>query len=62
MKIIKIRKTFNTLEKYHAYKFSKNRLHMDDAYTDVYNPIFETLQELNTIYKLYRLHHIVYII
>jgi hypothetical protein len=39
-------KHLNTLEKYHIYKFSKNRLHINDAY--IYNPIFETLQVLNT--------------
>jgi hypothetical protein len=41
-------KHFNTLQKYHIYKISKNGLHMNDAYIDIYNPIFETLQELNT--------------
>jgi hypothetical protein len=35
-------KHLNTLEKYHIYKISKNRLHMNDAYIDIYNPIFET--------------------
>jgi hypothetical protein len=46
MKIIKIGekgKQLNTLAKYHIYKISKNRLHMNDAYIDVYNRIFETL-------------------
>jgi hypothetical protein len=32
----------------YTYKISKNRSHMNDAYIDVYNPIFETLQDLNT--------------
>jgi hypothetical protein len=27
---------------------SKNRLHMNDTYIDVHNPIFEVLHELNT--------------
>jgi hypothetical protein len=27
---------------------SKNRLHKNDTYIDVYNTIFEVLQELNT--------------
>jgi hypothetical protein len=51
MKIIKIekkRKHLNTLEKYYTYKISKNILHMNNAYIDVYNLIFKTLQELNT--------------
>jgi hypothetical protein len=33
----------NTLEKYLIYKLSKNRLHMNDAHIDMYNPIFEAL-------------------
>jgi hypothetical protein len=40
-------KHLNTLEKYHIHKISKSRLHMNDPYVDIYNPIFETLQELN---------------
>jgi hypothetical protein len=51
MKVIKINKKgkhLNTLEKYHIHKRSKNGLHMNDAYIDVYNRIFETLQEINT--------------
>jgi hypothetical protein len=50
-KIIKMEKKgkrLNTLEKYHVYKISKIRLYKNDAYSDVYNPTFETLQELNT--------------
>lgn len=27
---------------------SKDELHMNDVFIDVYNPIFEALQELNT--------------
>jgi hypothetical protein len=52
MKIIKMEKKekhLSTLERYHMYKVSKNRLHMNDTYIGVCNPIFETLQELNTI-------------
>jgi hypothetical protein len=43
-------KHLNTLGKYHirVYKISKNKVHMYDTYIDIYNPIFETLQELNT--------------
>jgi hypothetical protein len=53
MKIIKSSKYIRKIP--YVYKIIKSRLHMNDAYIDVYNPIFETLQELNTIYKLYRL-------
>jgi hypothetical protein len=51
MKIMKIEikgKHLNISEKYHIYKFGGNRLHMSDAYIDVYNPLFKALQELNT--------------
>jgi hypothetical protein len=51
MKIIQIKKKgkhLNILEKYHTYKISKNILHMNDAYFDVYNTVLEILQELNT--------------
>jgi hypothetical protein len=41
-------KHINILEKYHIYKISKNRVHMNDKHIDIYNPIFETLQILNT--------------
>lgn len=40
--------TFNTLEKYHIYKIIKNTQHMNDIHFDIYNPIFETVQTLNT--------------
>jgi hypothetical protein len=42
------RKHLNTSGKYHIYKMSKDELHMNDVFIDVYNPIFEALQELNT--------------
>jgi hypothetical protein len=51
MDIIKTEKNethLNTPEKYHIHKISKNILHMNDTYIDTYNPIFETLQEVNT--------------
>jgi hypothetical protein len=51
MDIIKTEKKgkyLNTLEKYHTYKISKNKLHMNDTYIDMCNPIFETLREVNT--------------
>jgi hypothetical protein len=42
-------KHLNTLEKYHIYnKISKNNLHMNDTNIDTHNPIFRTLQEMNT--------------
>jgi hypothetical protein len=41
-------KHLNTLEKYHIYKISKDRLHMYDTYIDKNKPIFETLQELDS--------------
>jgi hypothetical protein len=37
----------NTLEKYHTHKMRKKRLHMNDAYIDVHNPILEALQKVN---------------
>lgn len=41
-------KHFNTLEKYSIYRISKAKLHMNDIYTDTYNPMFERLHELYT--------------
>jgi hypothetical protein len=41
-------KHLNTLEKYHIYKLSRSRLHMNDTHIDTYNPIFEPLQVLDT--------------
>jgi hypothetical protein len=41
-------KHLNTLERYHMYRLSREKLHMNDTYIDTHNPIFETLQELNT--------------
>jgi hypothetical protein len=41
-------KHLNTLEKYHIYKMSKDRLHMNDTYINTNNPLFEVMQELNT--------------
>jgi hypothetical protein len=48
VKIEKKRKHLNILEKYHTHKMSENRLHMNDTYIDIHNPIFEALHELNT--------------
>jgi hypothetical protein len=50
MKVVKIErkeKHRNTLEKYHIYEMSRNRLHMNDTYINIHNPIFEALPELN---------------
>jgi hypothetical protein len=40
-------KHLNTLEKYHIYRTSKDNLHMNDTYIDIYNPIFETLSKFD---------------
>jgi hypothetical protein len=39
-------KYFNTLERYHIYKISKDN--MNDTCNNTHNPIFETLHELYT--------------
>jgi hypothetical protein len=31
----------NTLERFYIYDLSKNKLQMNDTYTDTYNPIFD---------------------
>jgi hypothetical protein len=36
----------NTLEKRHIYKISRNNLHMNDTYIDIFNPVFLTFHEL----------------
>jgi hypothetical protein len=41
-------KHLKTLEKYHIYKISKNNLHTNDTNIDTHNPIFRTLQQINT--------------
>jgi hypothetical protein len=48
IKMYKKEKHSNTLEKYHIYKISKNSLYMNDTNVDTHNPIFRTLQEMNT--------------
>jgi hypothetical protein len=51
MRVLKTEKEgkhLNTLEKYHMYKSSMNRLQMNYTYIDdTHNPIFEIIQELN---------------
>jgi hypothetical protein len=41
-------KHINTLETYHIYKISKDNLQMNEANTDMHNPIFKALHETNT--------------
>jgi hypothetical protein len=41
-------KHINTLERYHIYKISKHKLHMNDTHIETHNPIFEILQEIDT--------------
>jgi hypothetical protein len=36
----------NAFEKYHIYKISRDKLYMNDIYSDTYNPIFQTLHDL----------------
>jgi hypothetical protein len=58
MQITKIErkgKHLNTLEKYHIYKISKEKIHMNDTYDDTYNPIFEVIHNIDT-----RRHHTQY--
>jgi hypothetical protein len=51
MKIERKGKHLNTLEKYHIYKISKEKIHMNDTYT----PIFEVIHNIDT-----RRHHTQY--
>jgi hypothetical protein len=36
----------NTLERYHIYKASKDKIQMNDTNIDIYNPIFEALHNM----------------
>jgi hypothetical protein len=38
---------FKTIEYYHIYKISEDKLQMNNTYIDTYNTIFEVIQELN---------------
>jgi hypothetical protein len=38
----------NTMRRYHTYIVTKDSLHMNDIYIDIYNPIYEILHELHT--------------
>jgi hypothetical protein len=35
----------NTLERFHIYEISKQGMHLNDTFTDIANPIFETLTQ-----------------
>jgi hypothetical protein len=35
----------NTLERFHIYEISKQGIHVHDMFTDITNPIFETLMQ-----------------
>jgi hypothetical protein len=48
IKTYKKGKHLNILEKYHTYKISKHNLHTNDTYIDTHNPLFRTMQEMNT--------------
>jgi hypothetical protein len=48
MKVIKIKRKTPEYTRWMLYTMSKNELHMYKAYIDVYNPLFEMLQEVNT--------------
>jgi hypothetical protein len=39
----------NVLEGYHIYELTKQKLQMNEASTDHYNPIYEILQKEKTI-------------
>jgi hypothetical protein len=41
----------NTLERFHVYKLSKENMHINDTFADMYNPIF------NLITKYYKKYH-----
>jgi hypothetical protein len=48
IKIEKREKHLHTLETYHIYKMTKYGLHRNDTCINVYNPMSDTLQEVNT--------------
>jgi hypothetical protein len=46
MDILQIKKKgplMNTLEQFHIYNLWKENLHINDIYTDIYNPIFSVI-------------------
>jgi hypothetical protein len=40
-------KMLNALESYHIYRLPKQRLQMNEALTDTYNPIYDILKKPN---------------
>jgi hypothetical protein len=38
----------NALESYHIYRMTKQRLQMNEALTDTYNPIYDVLTKTNS--------------
>jgi hypothetical protein len=49
MDIMKTRKKgrhLNTLEKYYMYRISRDSIHINDTYINMYSPIFQTLHKL----------------
>jgi hypothetical protein len=43
LQIAKKGKYINKLEKFYIYKTTKQNLQLNDTYTDIHNPIFDTL-------------------
>jgi hypothetical protein len=39
----------NTLERFHIYNLSKENVHMNDTYADIYNPIFDLITNYHKI-------------
>jgi hypothetical protein len=51
MKVTKTEKKgkhLNKRDRYHTHKVSKNGFNMNDAYIDICNSTFQTLQKVNT--------------
>jgi hypothetical protein len=55
MKIERKGKHLNTLEKYHIHKISKEGIHMNDTHDEIYNPIFDVINNIDI-----RRHHTQY--
>jgi hypothetical protein len=37
----------NTLERFHIYKLTKNKLQLNDTYSDIHNSIFNVINKYN---------------
>jgi hypothetical protein len=46
MDVIRTGRHLNTLERYHIYKISRNKLHMNDTHVEAHNPIFKKYKSL----------------